>query len=114
MFELSPRITSQGTGVALARRFGTQEASLVARIAAIDVRIGEIDKRLAAEFPDYAALVSAAPLSLASVQAQLGSNEALILDGERHCSILTFSWRLSRPRVWDRKTLTPRCVWSER
>jgi CHAT domain-containing protein len=39
----------------------------------------EIDKRLAAEYPDYAALVSPAPLSVESVQAQLGSDEALIL-----------------------------------
>jgi hypothetical protein len=34
-----------------------------ARLAAIDARIAEIDERLKAEFPDYAALVSPLPLS---------------------------------------------------
>ena len=34
------------------------EAANVARLAAIDTRIAEIDDRLKAKFPDYAALVS--------------------------------------------------------
>jgi CHAT domain-containing protein len=55
------------------------EAANVARLAAIDTRIAEIDKQLAAEFPDYDALVSPMPLSVAGVQAQLGSDEALII-----------------------------------
>jgi CHAT domain-containing protein len=51
----------------------------VARIAAIDTRIVEIDKRLKTDFPDYAALVSPAPLSAEAVQAQLADDEVLIL-----------------------------------
>ena len=34
----------------------------MARLAEIDTRIGEIDKQLAKDFPDYAALVSPKPL----------------------------------------------------
>ena len=41
--------------------------------------MNEIDKRLQAEFPDYAALVSPAPLSVEGVQTQLGTDEALVL-----------------------------------
>jgi CHAT domain-containing protein/tetratricopeptide (TPR) repeat protein len=55
------------------------EAENVARLAAIDARITIIDKELAAEFPDYAALVSPVPLSVEDVQAQLAPDEALVL-----------------------------------
>ena len=44
------------------------EAANVTRLDAIDTRIAEIDKQLAADFPDYAALVSPKPLSIADVQ----------------------------------------------
>jgi CHAT domain-containing protein len=55
------------------------ETANVARLMAIDTRIAEIDERLKAEFPDYAALVSPAPLSVEGVQVLLASDEALIL-----------------------------------
>jgi CHAT domain-containing protein/tetratricopeptide (TPR) repeat protein len=55
------------------------EAVNVARLTAIDARVGEIDKRLAADFPDYAALARPAPLSVGEVQAQLASDEALVM-----------------------------------
>jgi len=41
--------------------------------------MNEIDKRLQAEFPDYAALVGPAPLAVEGTQAQLASDEALVL-----------------------------------
>ena len=55
------------------------EAENNARLAAIDARIAEIDKELAAKFPDYAALASPAPLTVEDVQAQLRPDEALVL-----------------------------------
>jgi CHAT domain-containing protein len=55
------------------------EAANVARLVEIDTRIGEIDTQLARVFPDYAALVSPKPLSVADVQSQLHDNEALVL-----------------------------------
>ena len=55
------------------------EAANVARLAAIDARIAEIDKQLAKDFPDYAALASPKPLSIAEVQSQLRDDEALVL-----------------------------------
>ena len=61
------------------KRDRAAEAANVARLAAIDTRIAEIDKRLAAEFPDYAALADPTPLSVEEVQAQLGADEALVL-----------------------------------
>ncbi len=66
-------------GQASAKRNPQAEAENDAKLAAIDARIREIDKELAAKFPDYAALSSPAPLGAEEVQAQLGPDEALVL-----------------------------------
>ena len=55
------------------------EAVNGARITEIDARITDIDKRLAKDFPDYAALASPKPLSVEQVQANLAADEALVL-----------------------------------
>jgi len=55
------------------------EKTLADRLTAIDVRLSEIDRRLAREFPDYAVLASSAPISVEDVQAQLAADEALVL-----------------------------------
>jgi tetratricopeptide (TPR) repeat protein/CHAT domain-containing protein len=55
------------------------EAENAKRLQAIDARIAQIDKRLAVDFPDYAALASPSPSSIADVQAALGANEALVM-----------------------------------
>jgi CHAT domain-containing protein len=49
------------------------------RMDAIDTRRAEIDKVLAREYPDYAALANPEPSTIAQVQARLGPNEALLL-----------------------------------
>ena len=72
-------VRNAALGQETAKRDAKAEAENRARLAAIDTRIAEIDKRLAAEFPDYAALASPAPLSVEEVQAQLGADEALVL-----------------------------------
>jgi CHAT domain-containing protein len=61
------------------QRDAQAEAANNIRLAAIDSRIAEIDKQLAADFPEYAALASPAPLLVEAVQAELGANEALVL-----------------------------------
>jgi CHAT domain-containing protein/tetratricopeptide (TPR) repeat protein len=60
-------------------RRAAAETENIARLAAIDDRIANIDKRLAKDFPDYAALASLAPVPIEDVQAQLGADEALVL-----------------------------------
>jgi CHAT domain-containing protein len=55
------------------------EAANVDQLAAIDARISQIDKQLAVNFPDFAALVSPKPLSVPGVQSQLHDDEALVL-----------------------------------
>jgi Tetratricopeptide repeat len=50
-----------------------------ARLTAITTRMAAIDQELAAKFPQYAALASAASLSVEDVQKQLGADEALVL-----------------------------------
>ncbi|WP_164867142.1 tetratricopeptide repeat protein, partial [Sinorhizobium meliloti] len=55
------------------------EAATMARLAAIDARIGEIDRQFKADFPDYAELVSVTPMATEGVQAMLGPEEALVL-----------------------------------
>jgi hypothetical protein len=62
-----------------AKRNATAEKALSDRLTAIDTRLTAIDARLAKDFPDYAALASPAPVSVAEVQAQLGGEEALVL-----------------------------------
>ena len=61
------------------KRDRAAEAANVARLAAIDARIGEIDRRLAADFTDYAALARPQPLGIVDVQAELRADEALVL-----------------------------------
>jgi CHAT domain-containing protein len=61
------------------KRDGLAETSNIARLAAIDERIGEIDQRLKGEFADYAALSQPETLSIAEVQSELSANEALVL-----------------------------------
>jgi tetratricopeptide (TPR) repeat protein len=61
------------------KRDGAAEAANVARLAAIDARIADIDKRFVADFPDFAALARPEPLTVEDVQAQLGIDEALVL-----------------------------------
>lgn len=60
-------------------RDATAEAATAARLAAIDARIAAIDQALAREFPDYAALASSEPVTLADSQAVIGEDEALVL-----------------------------------
>ena len=62
-----------------AKRDADAEKALTGRLAAIDIRLADIDRRLARDFPDYAALASPTPISVAEVQAQLGADEALVL-----------------------------------
>ena len=95
-----------------AKRNAKAEAENAARLAAIDKRIGEIDKRLAAEFPDYAALTSPAPISVEDVQAQLGADEALVLflDTDNRWNPVapeeTFIWVVTKTYVrWVRTDL---------
>jgi CHAT domain-containing protein/tetratricopeptide (TPR) repeat protein len=61
------------------KRDRSAEAANVARLAVIDTRIANIDKKLAAEFPNYAALASPTPVSVEDVQAQLRLDEAVVL-----------------------------------
>ena len=61
------------------KRDHAAEAVNLNRLATIDQRIGAIDARLVAEFPDYAAFASPLPLSVEVVRAHLGANEALLL-----------------------------------
>jgi CHAT domain-containing protein/Tfp pilus assembly protein PilF len=55
------------------------QAELHERASAISLRIKDIDAALNVQFPEYTALTSAAPLSLDSTAALLGTNEALLL-----------------------------------
>ena len=80
------------------------------RLAAIDTRITEIDKRLAREFADYAALASPAPVSVEDVQAHLGADEALVLfldtSVAKPTPEETFLWVVTRSEVrWVRSEL---------
>jgi CHAT domain-containing protein/tetratricopeptide (TPR) repeat protein len=93
-----------------AKRKADSEKVLADRLAAIDTRLVEIDRTLAQEFPDYAALVDPAPVSIAEVQAQLGTDEALVLFLDtaeaRPLPEETFIWVVTKSEVrWVRSDL---------
>ena len=68
-------------------RKGAAEQAQRAQLAAVEGRIAEIDRALANDFPDYAALVSPEPLTVPEVQTLLGGDEALLLFSiPRSCS----------------------------
>jgi CHAT domain-containing protein/tetratricopeptide (TPR) repeat protein len=52
---------------------------VLARLQAIDARIGDLDQRLTKEFPDYARLINPRPLEISEVQGLLHHNEALVV-----------------------------------
>jgi CHAT domain-containing protein/tetratricopeptide (TPR) repeat protein len=93
-----------------ARRHPDAERELSERLAAIDVRFGEIDKRLAKDFPDYAALASPRPVTVADVQASLRDDEALVLfldtDAFKPLPEETFVWVVTKASSrWVRSEL---------
>ena len=101
-------------GVALGKtkdkRNARVEEQNLARLADIDTRIAEIDARLAAEFPDYAALASPEPLSVEVAQAQLRVDEALVLFLDTHAwdptPQETFMWVVTKTDArWVRSDL---------
>jgi CHAT domain-containing protein/Tfp pilus assembly protein PilF len=92
------------------RRDTKAEAENLERMDAIDKRVAEIDQGLKNKFPDYAALASPAPLSIAEAQAQLGADEALILFLDtwewKPTPEETFIWVLTKTEMrWVRSDL---------
>jgi CHAT domain-containing protein/Flp pilus assembly protein TadD len=77
--------TAQATGT----RDAAREQALRDRITKLDQRLKELNQRLTAEFPDYAALTGAQPLAAADAQKLLGADEALVflLDGEKSTQV---------------------------
>lgn len=61
------------------RRDQRAEQDLRSRLAAIDARIGAIDKTLTKDFPEYAAFANPQPLDMAAAQALVHPNEAIVL-----------------------------------
>ncbi len=95
---------------AAASRDQKAEAAVVARMAEIDARIAAIDKKLASEFPDYAALATPEALTVGQVQADLRPDEALVmlLDTPKWASTPeeTFVWVVTKTGVrWLRSEL---------
>jgi CHAT domain-containing protein/tetratricopeptide (TPR) repeat protein len=87
------------------------EKALADRLAVIDARLSEINRQLGQKFPDYAALASPAPVSVAEVQGQLSPNEALVvfLDTDNRFKPLpeeSFVWVVTKTEVrWVRSEL---------
>jgi tetratricopeptide (TPR) repeat protein len=81
-------------------RVAAREDALRRRMADLDLRLRLLSKRLAAEFPDYAALANSKPLNAEEVRQLLGADEALVFflpgEGESHVFALTrqgLEWR---------------------
>jgi CHAT domain-containing protein/Tfp pilus assembly protein PilF len=73
------------------------EQALRARASAIAGQIRELDLSIGAQFPQYSALVTRAPVSIEDVQKQLHPNEALLLFTTT--LRLTFVWTVTRSDV---------------
>jgi CHAT domain-containing protein/tetratricopeptide (TPR) repeat protein len=78
-WQLNDKLLIAAKSEAPAKRKADAETALAGRLAAIDIRLGEIDLMLARDFPDYAAMVNPASVSVAEVQSLLGADEALVL-----------------------------------
>jgi len=94
------------------KRDAQAEKTLADRLRAIDTRLAEIDAVLAKDFPDYTALASPKPVSLADVQAVLADDEALVLfldTGANWAPVLpeeTFIWVVTKTDMrWVRSDL---------
>lgn len=80
-----------------AARNPAAEQALRARASAIAGQIRELDRTIAAQFPDYAALVTKAPIAIEDAQKQLRPNEAMLLFTTT--SRATFVWTVTRSDV---------------
>jgi CHAT domain-containing protein len=93
------------------KRDAATEKALADRLGAIDARLVGIGRKLAKDFPNYAALARPTPVSAADVQAQLSADEALVLflDTDDRFEPLpeeTFVWVVTRSQVrWVRSEL---------
>ena len=102
------RLLISARGRPPANRSPVHEEKLRDRLAAIDTRLTEIDARFAQDFLDFATLTSPAPMSSAEVQANLRSDEALVLflDTDDRIKPLpgeTFVWVVTRTQMrWFR------------
>jgi CHAT domain-containing protein/Tfp pilus assembly protein PilF len=80
-----------------ANRNQQTEQDLRAKAAALASRITDLDRSIAGQFPDYAALVARTPDAIEEVQKQLGANEALLLFTTTQR--FTFVWTVTRSSV---------------
>jgi CHAT domain-containing protein/Tfp pilus assembly protein PilF len=73
------------------------EQALRAKASDIANQIRELDRSIAAQFPDYAGLVTKAPISIEEAQKRLNPNEALLLFATT--SRFTFVWTVTRADI---------------
>jgi CHAT domain-containing protein/tetratricopeptide (TPR) repeat protein len=104
------RVRAAAFALPVDQRDRRAEASIAARLGAIDRRIGEIDLRLKANFSDYAARVAPEPLTVEQVQSNLGPDEAVVLALEtselKPIPEETFVWVVTKTDVrWARSDL---------
>ena len=93
------------------KRDPTGEAANADRLVAIEARIAEINKLLAADFPDYATLSDPEPSSVQQVQADLRPDEVLVLfldtPEEKPAPGETFVWIVTKTELrWMRSDLS--------
>jgi CHAT domain-containing protein/tetratricopeptide (TPR) repeat protein len=94
------------------------EAANADHLAAIEARINEINKRLAADYPDYATLSDPEPSSVQQVQVDLRPNEALVLfldtPEEKPAPGETFVWIVTKTELrWMRSDLSTASLTTE-
>jgi len=104
------QLRSAAVSQAPEKRNREAEAENLTRLATIDERIAEIDRRLEKDFPDYAALANPQPLSIEEVQKDLRNDEALVLfldtPEERPTPEETFIWVVTKTKSrWVRVDL---------
>lgn len=108
-------VRSKAVAQAPDKRNRDEEAKNVSRLGEIDQRIAAIDKRLADDFPDYAALANPEPSSIGNVQKHLKANEALVLFLDtaeaKPAPEETFIWVVTKSESrWVRSDLGPKAL----
>lgn len=94
-----------------AKRNASSETELATRLATIDLRIVDIDRSLANDFPEFATYAHPEPLTIPEVQEQLSPHEALLLflvTPKSKLSEETFLWVVTKTAArWLKLSPTP-------
>jgi CHAT domain-containing protein/tetratricopeptide (TPR) repeat protein len=109
------RLTLAALAQPAEQRDASADDTLRSRLAQIASRVGDIDRSLTKDFPEYARFANPTPISIVDVQQQLHADEALIVFLDtwkvRELPSETFAWFVTKTDArWVRTRLRSRAL----